>query len=70
MEGLTRNEIRVLRGLARGEKLGEIRVPNKYRVVKALRNRGLVEKTNDEYRIVDPVLSFYLRKMEGGRSGG
>ena len=52
LEGLTKNELRVLRGLARGEKLGEIGVPNKYRAVKALRNRGLVEKV----RAHEPVL--------------
>lgn len=66
LAGLARNELRVLRGLARGEKLGEVRVPNKYR---AAQEQRLVEKINEEYRIVDLDLSSYLRKMEGGRIG-
>ena len=40
LEGLTRNELRVLKGLARGEKLGEIRVPNKYRAAQEQGARG------------------------------
>ncbi|AAK42280.1 ATP-binding protein [Saccharolobus solfataricus] len=62
LEGLTKNEIKVLKGLAKGNKLSEIKVSNIYRVIKILKNRGLVDKINDEYKIIDPILSFYLKK--------
>jgi hypothetical protein len=62
LEGLTRNEIKVLKGLSEGKKLSEIKVANVYRVVKSLINKGLVEKVDEEYKIIDPILLFYLRK--------
>jgi sugar-specific transcriptional regulator TrmB len=48
--------------LSEGKKLSEIKVANVYRVVKSLINKGLVEKVDEEYKIIDPILSFYLRK--------
>ncbi|BCU67747.1 hypothetical protein HS7_11840 [Sulfolobales archaeon HS-7] len=62
LEGLTKNEIKVLKGLAREDKLSEVKVSNIYRVIKILKNRGLVDKVDHEYRVIDPILSFYLRK--------
>lgn len=62
LEVLTKNEIKVLKGLAKGEKLSEIKLSNVYRVIKILKNRGLVDKVDQEYRVIDPILSYHLRK--------
>jgi sugar-specific transcriptional regulator TrmB len=42
--------------------LSEIKVAKVYRVVKSLINKGLVEKVEEKYKLIDPFLSFYLRK--------
>ncbi|AAT43516.1 AAA family ATPase [Picrophilus oshimae] len=58
---LTRNELSLIKMLSSGKGFNEIKISNKYRVVKSLIRHGLVRKINNEYKISDNLINYYLR---------
>ncbi len=52
LDGLTRNELKVLKGLAQGQRISQIQVSNPYRVINSLRNKGLIEKSLTQYCLI------------------
>jgi len=62
LDGLTKKELNVLKLIAKGNKKpSELGVSNIFRVLKALRKRGLIDKGEDGYFIIDPIIEYTLK---------
>lgn len=62
LSGLTRKELNVLKSIAKGSRTpSELKVSNVFRVLKALRRRGLIDKGDEGYFIVDPIIEYTLK---------
>ena len=59
---LTKNELLLLKELSY-KKIKEIKISNKYRIIKSLINKGMLIKTQNEYVIVDGLLNYYLKNL-------
>lgn len=60
---LTKNEIYLLKELSINKKMSEIKVSNKYRVIRSLMNRGLLMKDKNEFVVPDGLIRYYLRNL-------
>ena len=62
LNNLTKNEFLLLKELSY-KKIKEIKISNKYRIMKSLINKGLLTKDQDKYLLVDGLLHYYLKNL-------
>ena len=63
LNNLTKNEISLLKELSTNKEMNEINISNKYRVTKALINKGLIIEDQNKFIITDGLIKYYLNNL-------
>ncbi len=67
LNSLTKNEMTLMKLLSEDIPMKEIKLSNKYRVLKSLINKGLVFNINDKYELSDSLVKYYINNAYAGK---